>query len=134
MCLHCNYLQCSLWDWSVFIPVSFFIVNPGVVCETLQVSGQTIANGNYNLTSTQTWFDPKIPEEAITNSTKSIKVPIYKHTKQDLHIFYKPDGDGWRMGRKALIKNGSFIYKSKLKHHVLNYFINVFLKSIPRRF
>ena len=120
-------MQCSLWDWSIFIPVSFLIVNPGVVCETLQVSGETIANGNYNLDSTQTWFDPNIPVDNVRlNSTKSINVPIYRHTKKDLNIFYKPDGDGWRMGRKALIKNGSYLYKSKSKHHVLNYFFNVF--------
>ena len=96
------------------------IVNPGVVCETLQVSGETIeANGLYNLTSTQTWFNPDIPVENV-----SIQVPIYRHTKQDLNIFYNPDGDGWRIGREALIENGSYLYKSKSKHHVLNYFFN----------
>ena len=92
-----------------------FVDNPAeVVCESIKVSGETIANGNYDLWKKQTHFDPQMSSEDIrSNSTKSIKVPIYKHTKKALVIFYKPGGDGWRIGREASIKNGSYLFKSK---------------------
>ena len=88
------------------------IDNPAeVICENLQVFGEPIVYGNYDLSSKQPFPNPKMSIRS--NSTKSIKVPIYKHTKKDLVIFYKPGGDGWRIGREASIENGSYFFKSK---------------------
>ena len=62
----------------------------------------------------QPFPDPKVSVEDIRlNSTKIIKLPIYKHTQKDLVIFYKDGGDGWRIGREACYKNGSYLFKSK---------------------
>ena len=52
-------------------------------------------------------------EDRRSNSTKNIEVPIYKHKQKNLVIFYKDGGDGWRIGREASIKNGSYLFKSK---------------------
>merc|ERR1740129_490016 len=61
----------------------------------------------------QPFPDPKVSVEDIrSNSTKIIKLPIYKHTQKDLIIFYKDGGDGWRIGREACYKNGSYLFKS----------------------
>ena len=116
---HCTDLK-QLIDliFSIFLFLTknvYFIDNPAnVVCESLQVFGVPIAYGNYNLWMKQPFPDPKVSVEDIRlNSTKIIKLPVYKHTQKDLVIFYKDGGDGWRIGREASYKNGSYLFKSK---------------------